>query len=384
GRMRIGKQGRSGRGKLSRRAVTTASIGLGSSLALGCVRAPLEPPRLTDPTPLTKCQLAADQLNPLVTEWPASQKAQLERLTTEQTVVVAYSGCTMRLLDRCRWPGGYRFQRTSISEDTIEISSTDELYAKLPLGAVGLEAELSSAGRLVVHTTAVGQLRRFGPDEPPEGAACRGATHVIDAMSVGAFEMLRGGRATAGGGLAVGSVGAGAKRGVGEAILKRSGRRSACADTQEDPHRDCGAPLQVFLHPLAATPARAALPSESPPAATPTFRADPHPNDESPAYVGPLITAGVGLGVLGAGVGMFAASDPNGGDLSASGPCGTASSQGLCIGGIASMATGGVTMAAGFFYWVFSGLDGPSRSARREMKPAAKVRLRPFGLEGVF
>ncbi|MEM1035008.1 MAG: hypothetical protein AAGN82_32005 [Myxococcota bacterium] len=45
-----------------------------------------------------------NQPNPRVTEWPASEKAQLERLATEQTVVVAYSGCEMRLLDRIGEP----------------------------------------------------------------------------------------------------------------------------------------------------------------------------------------------------------------------------------------------------------------------------------------
>src|SRR5215469_3675574 len=54
-----------------------------------------------------KCKVAAAHENPLVTEWPAPEKANLEARLREGTVVVAYAGCTMRLLPQCRATGKY-------------------------------------------------------------------------------------------------------------------------------------------------------------------------------------------------------------------------------------------------------------------------------------
>src|SRR5262245_41235291 len=82
-----------------------------------------------------KCKVAAAHENPLVTEWPASEKANLEARLREGAVVVAYSGCTMRLMPQCRGAGRYAWRRTTTASDTVEIRDADELYAKLRLGA---------------------------------------------------------------------------------------------------------------------------------------------------------------------------------------------------------------------------------------------------------
>ena len=68
--------------------------------------------------------------------------------------------------------GSYRWQRTTPATDTLEIDSEDELYARLPLGAASLEAELKRAGKLSVQTTVAGQLR-LEDDSPPTVPARR-------------------------------------------------------------------------------------------------------------------------------------------------------------------------------------------------------------------
>src|SRR3954470_10637174 len=85
------------------------------------------------PTELGKCRVAASQTSPLVTEWPASEKANLEVMLHGGAVAVAYSGCSMRLLPQCRVRGSYQWQRTTPATDSLEINDSDELYAKLPL-----------------------------------------------------------------------------------------------------------------------------------------------------------------------------------------------------------------------------------------------------------
>ena len=100
------------------------------------------------PSEQGKCHVAASQMSPLVTEWPAAEKANLEVLLRSGAVVVAYSGCAMKVLPECRVKGVYRWLRTTPSRDLLEINNEDELYAKLPLGAASLEGELKRAGNL--------------------------------------------------------------------------------------------------------------------------------------------------------------------------------------------------------------------------------------------
>src|SRR5690606_19103979 len=198
---------------------------------------------------LAKCSVAKSSASPLVTEWPASEKANLETMIDSQAVVVSYSGCEMRVLDRCRISGTYGFRRTTLSEDTLEIKNADELYAKVPLGAAGLEAELESSGRLAIRTTVVGQLRLEEDVVVPDTPACEGATHVITAVSIGAFELLSGGAIAAGGGSTGGSAGVGARHRREESQLRSAGSPKACRNTDTAPHVDCSSPRQVFLSP---------------------------------------------------------------------------------------------------------------------------------------
>jgi hypothetical protein len=205
------------------------------------------------PSELAKCKVAASHENPLVTEWPASEKANLEARLREGTVVVSYSGCAMKLLPQCRVQGNYGFRRTTTSTDVIEIHDSDELYAKLPLGAVSLEGELERSGRLAVQTTVSGQLELRGWNRSvPEDPACTGATHVMGALSVGAFKLRSGGTVSAKGGAGVPVVGAAsAGTSSSESLLKEAGSPEACKDsTNDSPSAECNSPIQIFLWPL--------------------------------------------------------------------------------------------------------------------------------------
>jgi hypothetical protein len=210
-----------------------------------------------------KCRVAASQTSPLVTEWPASEKANLEVLSHSGAVAVAFSGCSLRVLPQCRVRGNYQWTRTTPSTDSLEIKDADDLFAKLPLGAASLEGELKRTGRLAVKTVVAGQLRLDGAstsDVPNEGQ-CAQATHLVTALSVGAFSLTAGGER-------LGSLGASIKLGEAKAETSRSAEqlRSAgdfdsCGNsTDQSPNGNCASPIQVFLAPL---PGRAA--EEGPP-----------------------------------------------------------------------------------------------------------------------
>jgi hypothetical protein len=206
---------------------------------------------------LAKCRIAANHESPLVTEWPASEKANLEARLREGTVVVSYSGCEMRLLSQCRVPGSYGWRRTTTSTDVVEIRSADDLYAKLPLGAVSLEGELERTGRLAVQTTVAGQLQLmdFDPNLAARDPACVGATHVVSALSVGAFKLRSGGSFKARGTADVQTIGTvGGSADGEESLMREAGVPARCEEsTETSAHFECSSPIQVFLRPLPVT-----------------------------------------------------------------------------------------------------------------------------------
>ena len=229
-------------------ALTFVAACGGSSLApAGPVATP------ADPTPLAKCKVSASHESPLVTEWPASEKARLEALASKQVVAVEYSGCEMRIVDGCQLTGSYAWKQTTLATDTVEISNADELYAKLPLGAVGLEGQLARSGRLAVRTTVAGQLEvnQLPSMALPSEGPCGRVTHVVRAISVGSFRLLSGGAISAGGGVSVGPVGGGAKSEREESTLREAGDPASCNQATADaPHAQCASPIQVFLTPV--------------------------------------------------------------------------------------------------------------------------------------
>jgi hypothetical protein len=238
------------------------------------------------PSELGKCRVAASQSSPLVTEWPASEKSNLEVLSREGAVAVAYSGCSLRVLPQCRVRGVYTWQRTTPSTDSLSINDADELFAKLPLGAASLEGELKRTGKLLVKTVVAGQLRLEGAtlaDVPADGP-CAQATHLVTGLSVGAFALTAGGERKAGAGASIQIGETKFERELSAEQLRSAGDFDACGQgTAEGPSANCASPIQVFLAPL---PGRAA--DEGPPgtvkvdfvSANPASRWDVYSDDQ--------------------------------------------------------------------------------------------------------
>lgn len=206
------------------------------------------------PADQARCKISASSENPLVTEWPASEKANFEARLAEGAIVVGYSGCSMKVLRNCRVGGSYAWHRTTLATDTVEIHNEDELFAKLPLGAVSLQGELERSGRLAVQTTVSGQLelRGFESAGIPKDESCSGATHVVGALSIGAFRLLSGGAAKVGGSADVSMIGAAkGSSSSSETTMREAGQFGRCeASTPDAPDAQCASPIQVFLRPL--------------------------------------------------------------------------------------------------------------------------------------
>ncbi len=206
-----------------------------------------------DPTDLARCSVAASHDEPLVTEWPASYKARLEASLHEGAVAVAYSGCDLRIIDSCRITGTYQWKKTTLSADTTEINDEDELYAKLPIGAASLSGQLHTSGSLSVQTTVSGHMRLVGgySADATNGAECAQATHIVTGLSIGAFKLVAGGKASGQAGVVAGSAGVGGSGTQSKSLLRTAGDPTSCSKATEDaPSGECRSPIQIFLQPI--------------------------------------------------------------------------------------------------------------------------------------
>ena len=145
-------------------AVTLLLLGTacrGNNLASGLAR----PPEI-DAQGQSRCGVMKSSERPLIIEWPSSDRGALEGLVKrrEGLVAVRYAGCEMEVVRRCTVRGRYDYTAVEPKRDDQLFRSADDLYAKIPIGAAQLEAELARhqlrvAGELVLADAEHHQLR---------------------------------------------------------------------------------------------------------------------------------------------------------------------------------------------------------------------------------
>jgi hypothetical protein len=206
----------------------------------------------TDPG---KCEASKTHLRPLLVETPSGDRGELEALASSQTVVVSYHGCDLEVLRGCRAPGQYAYVAITPKEDRVAMHDADELYADVPLGVANLSGKLETSGELELSMTTVGLYQsdrtRVRADEL--AGDCSRATHVVTALTVGAFELGTGTRSSAGAGAGAFGAQAGGKSESKRRSLSRDGDLAECAsspDHPDGPPPKCAALLRVELLPV--------------------------------------------------------------------------------------------------------------------------------------
>lgn len=231
----------------------------------GCGRGAAPEPKLPqfNPEGQTKCGIVKSSTRPLIVEWPAADRAQLEAAAKRGIAAVRYSGCEMEVLPRCAVTGNYRFTPTTRKLERVAIRDADELYAELPVGAAKLEGKLEQAGVLEVAMHVVGRYDAATADDSKLEGACDRATHVITGLTVGAFEFSAGASSSVAG--AVGVLGA--KAGGGSSrekqLINRDGDAAACTgstSTDQTPPEGCAALLRVEVTPISDLAVSASTP----------------------------------------------------------------------------------------------------------------------------
>ena len=204
-----------------------------------------------------KCGVKQSQSEPLIVEWPSAARGKLESIVESKKIVaVHYSGCEMQVLARCAVPGKYVYRPfRNKKDDEVVMQTADDLYANMPVGAAALEARLSTGGALRVDMKLVGRYEAdvTGVGKDDMKGECDGATHVVSALTVGAFDFYQAGRAQVGGGVKAGGIGAGGESRADRSSIRADGSVAACAKAtidDADPPADCGALIRVEVVPL--------------------------------------------------------------------------------------------------------------------------------------
>ena len=150
-------------------SILAAALALAVAAA-GCNRAsvapePARPPSLSA-TGVPLCQLAPSQLRPLVVEWTGADRGSLELRLRRGLVAVRYEGCELEVLRDCVVPGAYTYAGFTRKRDTVTISTTDDLFGQLPVGATDRRArDLRSSTRAAEPQPGRARRARAAPVE---------------------------------------------------------------------------------------------------------------------------------------------------------------------------------------------------------------------------
>jgi len=143
---------------------------------------------------------------------------------------------------------------TPKEEDSV-MHNAAELDAAMPIHGARLEARLEQKQKLEVAMTIVGMYESEARSWRAADLTgdCDGATHVIAALTVGAFELSASGGVSAGASATVLGAGVEAHRDGQKEVLHRDGSKDACAKTTAGaaaPPYECGALLRVEVEPI--------------------------------------------------------------------------------------------------------------------------------------
>jgi len=221
-----------------------------------CAHAPLDPTVPTyAPTDQASAGAAKSASRPLVVEWPAADRAALEAQRAGGIVVVRYGGREMEVLRGCRAAGLYRYVPVTPKEEDVTMRDATELDAAMPIHTVTLEARLQQKQQLDVAMTIVGMYQTDGRtwNAADLQGDCAGATHVVQALAVGAFEIDASAQSSVGGGVHALGAGVGGSHDASREVLHRDGDKDACAKSgahDASPPFACGAMLRVEVVPV--------------------------------------------------------------------------------------------------------------------------------------
>ena len=209
------------------------------------------------------CREVDKRGEPLVVDWKAEERAELELAMRDGVAVVHYDCKGLSLVRDCNVEGVYGYRSVTLKEQVIDLENADELRANLPAfgGALAakLDGELKRGSKLDVALAIAGKARTSRKEASVKelSGSCKGATHFVRGAYVGAFALSTATRAdvrTAAQVFGASAEGASqSKKSVMNVDGSIEGCRSAPADSDK-PAPKCSALLRLELVELGAAP----------------------------------------------------------------------------------------------------------------------------------
>ena len=200
-----------------------------------------------------QCKDVTGSTDPWLVEWEPSQKVRLQSKSKKGVILVKYAGCDLEVLYGCEVVGSYSFTATTRSSQTEYINSEDDLFAKLPIGALKLAAEFKQGDKWSMDYVLVGTQETSvdNVDRANLEGRCAQATHFVQGMAVGAYELGSAAHRKGSAGATVYNAGVGGSSGGAAGLLRQDGRYEKCKlEETEATHSGCQAIVQLYLQPV--------------------------------------------------------------------------------------------------------------------------------------
>lgn len=204
-----------------------------------------------------RCPDEDGDARPFVVEWDATDLATFEAKASRDLVFVRYEDCEIEMLYGCSdngVPGRYGAYQapifTSGTVESFEMHDQAELWAKLPLGAASIGAEVSADESLelqyFVSGTANSTRNYVERATLADNGRCAEATHYVSAYNLGAFRLLAHKQASREGSAAV----AGGGQSAESSNLKNGGDIEDCDSRTQ---QKCRVPIRLVLQEIDET-----------------------------------------------------------------------------------------------------------------------------------
>ncbi|MFO0658440.1 MAG: hypothetical protein U0165_01205 [Polyangiaceae bacterium] len=211
-----------------------------------------------------KCAAPGEQPRPLIVDWDANDRTDLEASMKEGLVAIEYSCESVRIVSTCRIQGDYGYVGVTPKETLTTIDNADELRAQLPKTAtgkttLGLDTEIARGSTLAVAMKLVGQQKTTKLNVSREDlvGSCKGVTHFVKAAYVGAFKVQASEKASVKTAAEVFGAKDDAKSSASKSKVVADGVVESCAAANPDDPKapdKCHAAVYVQLSPIAEKP----------------------------------------------------------------------------------------------------------------------------------
>jgi TPR repeat protein len=204
---------------------------------------------------------------PLIVDLDQDARSELEAAMKKGIAVVAYDCASLRVLTACRVADGkYEYAGVSRKEEVIQMTSSDDVAANLPINAAKVSAEVSSGRSIDLALVRVGTKNTTRSVAQGDLTGdCEGATHYVRGATLGAFVMGTGSVGKAAAVAEMFGYGGSAKSESERKALKNDGSLEDCRKSDpdaENPPTECRSPISVELVPIAAPKMAEAAPSK--------------------------------------------------------------------------------------------------------------------------